>query len=138
MVLALAIELYLHLHIVQKPESVTCTAVMLKGTPVLSYRKFLFAAGPIPTIQELEAQEARDADADSIFEEADAPAAGVMQQSNSYYTPADHLPQTKAVLSKGPCAAMLQTIAAQTVYGCIWHMILCWTQLFLYFLLQYR
>lgn len=37
----------------------------------------MFAAGPIPTIQELEAQEAKDADADSLFGEPDAPAAGV-------------------------------------------------------------
>lgn len=36
-------------------------------------------AGPIPTIQELAAQDARDDDAESAFEEDEAPSAGMVQ-----------------------------------------------------------
>lgn len=121
MVLALAIELYLHLHIVQKPErhlGVTSTAVMLTGTPVSSCRNVVFAAGPIPTIQELEAQEARDADADSIFGEADAPAAGVMQQSDCCYIPANHTLASGSLFQRA-CANVLLISAAQLLYGFI-------------------
>lgn len=43
------------------------------------YSTVCCAAGPIPTIQELEAEDARDDDADSMFGEHAATEAGVMQ-----------------------------------------------------------
>ena len=52
----------------------------------------MFAAGPIPTIQELEAQDAADANADSAFGEPDAPTAGMMQQLDSCHHPAHDTP----------------------------------------------
>lgn len=81
----------------------------------------LFAAGPIPTIQELEAQEAEDADPDSAFGEPDASAAGMIQQSDNFHHLANDT-RAKAILANAfvqMCCNTVSSVAVlQTVLRC--------------------